>query len=146
MVAFRHQPVHPHRMNGYFYILGILECMIEKIPTSESSYEKILTREEVLSQLLEYAGTEEYEIIGESKDSAGLLLLEIEIKDPNSSGYFVISYVREKASDAYRKGATETAIHYWTRDENHIEDGGGSSIAKFVNEEWRKTDHAPWMI
>ena len=119
--------------------------MIEKPPSLETKAEKILSRGEVLSQLLEYAGTTEYEVVGEGSDPKGLILLEIEIKDPNSDGYLLISYARQREADKYGRGSQETVIHYATRDADHYEDGGGGSIAKYKDGEWKRTVTAPWL-
>jgi hypothetical protein len=119
--------------------------MSEKAPTFERGPEKILSREEVLNQLLEYANTTEYEVIGEGNDPQGLALLEIEIKDPNSDGYILLAYARKRTTDQYGHGSQDTVIHYATRDANHYEDGGGSSIAKYVGGVWKRTIEAPWL-
>jgi hypothetical protein len=50
--------------------------MSEKLSSFESQSEKILSREEVLLKLVEYANTSEYEIVGEGKDPKGLTLLD----------------------------------------------------------------------
>lgn len=119
--------------------------MSERIPSFESKYETILSREEVLLKLVEYAGTPEYEIVGEGRDPQGLILLEIEIKDPNSDGYLLLTYVRKRERDKYGRGAQDTAIHYATRGADHYEDGGGGSIAKYKEGIWTKTISAPWL-
>ncbi|MCB9819074.1 hypothetical protein H6788_02735 [Candidatus Nomurabacteria bacterium] len=118
---------------------------MEREPLFESKAEKILSREEVLPKLLEYANTTEYEVVGEGHDPIGLTLLEIEIKDPNSDGFLLISYARKKEADEYGRGSNETVIHYATRDADHYEDGGGSSIAKYRDDEWVMTTLAPWL-
>jgi len=118
---------------------------MEEPPSFESKAEKILSREEVLSKLLEFTDTIEYEVVGEGRDPKGLTLLEIEIKDPNSDGFLLISYARKKETDQYGRGSQETVIHYATRDADHYEDGGGSSIAKYRNGAWVMTTAAPWL-
>ncbi len=123
--------------------------MKETPPPFESSHEKILTREEVLTKIIEYAvafaGTTPYEIIGDGVDPLGLTLLEVEIKDPNSDGFVVFSYARKKETNQYGRGSLETVIHYYTRDANHIEDGGGSSVAKYTDGAWKATKEASWL-
>lgn len=118
---------------------------MEKPPSFEANAEKILTREEVLSKLLEFASTSEYEVVGEGKDPKGLTLLEIETKDPNSDGFLLFTYARQKETDQYGRGSLETVIHYATRDADHYEDGGGGSIAKYKDGEWVRTTEAPWL-
>jgi hypothetical protein len=119
--------------------------MSEKLPAFESQSEKILSREEVLLKLVEYANTSDYEIVGEGKDPKGLTLLEIEIKDPNSDGYLLLTYARKREKDEYGRGSLDTVIHYATRDANHYEDGMGGTIAKFKEGVWTRTVSAPWL-
>lgn len=116
---------------------------MEKPPSFETGLERILSREEVLSKLVEYAKTTEYEIVGEGNDPKGLTLLDIEIKDPNSDGFLLIMYARKKKTDEYGRGSQETVIHYATLDASRFPDGGGASIAEYRNGEWVPTKHAP---
>lgn len=118
---------------------------MEKPPPLESRAEKILSREEVLAKLLEFASTTEYEVLGEAYDPEGLTLLEIEIKDPNSDGFLLFMYARERETDQYGPGSQDTVIQYVTRDAQHYEDGGGGSIAKYRNGEWVMTTTASWL-
>lgn len=119
--------------------------MSEKPPAFEAGPEKILSREEVLGKLVEYAETTQYNVVGEGYDKQGLTLLEIEIKDPNSDGYLLISYARKRKADHYGGGSLETVIHYITLDSDHIPDGGGSSVAKYRDGEWTRTIAASWL-